>query len=98
MTLVVHFRAWNTERFSQPDPHLDSARARIGAVVVHDALDPQATNVGVRTVRENGGVFPWNRALIRETIRHPPLKLPLREPAFVHQLVKGVTGVIRAAE
>ncbi len=73
-------------------------RARLGAVVIDDALQPLAADVGIGAVGEDRRVLPRDRALIREPIGHPALQLPLREPAFVHQLVKGMARVVGRAE
>src|ERR671910_2909521 len=98
VTLVLHFLARNSHRFSQPDPHLDASAASYGAVVVQDALDPLAAHLGNRAVRNDGCVFPWNRTLIGQTVGHPALELRRAELPRVHPLVERVAGIVRRAE
>ena len=75
-----------------------SRPCRVGAIVVHDA--PRATG-GARpapAVREDRRVLTGDRALVRQPIGHPSLELTLRQAAGVHQLMKWMLGVRRAAE
>jgi hypothetical protein len=96
--LVLHFRARNAKRLSQPDPHLDSAGARLRSIVVDNPLQPHTANLGVGTVGENRSVLARDRALIRKSVGNPALELSLRELAFVHQLVKRMIRVVGATE
>ena len=72
--------------------------AWLGAVVIDDPLQPLASHIGIGTVGDDRRVLAWDRALIREPIRHPSLELPPREPTFVHQRVEGMIRVIGPAE
>src|SRR5690349_544497 len=98
MSLVLHLLSGDAERLAEPNPELDPTGARRQAIVVHDPLHPGATDLRLGTVGDDGRVFPGNGALVGQPIRHPPLEPPCRQPALVHELVKGMVCVIGRTE
>src|SRR5665213_1682163 len=96
VSLILHLLARNAERDAELDPLLDAALAIARAVVVDDALDPLSSHRGHGAVRDDRTVLTRDCPLIREPIRNPPLHLPLRELALVHQLMERVLHVIRS--
>jgi hypothetical protein len=82
------------EGHAEPDPELDAAGARLGAVVVHDALQPFAPHVGVGAVGEDRSILSRYHPLVCQTVGGPALELPRGQPAGVHELVEGVLDVV----
>src|SRR5258705_12831021 len=64
------------------------------AVMIEDAFAPSEAEQGVFAAREDGRVLDGDAALVVVTIESPRLKLAPREPAFVHEQVKGMLVMV----
>jgi hypothetical protein len=66
--------------------------------MIHDPLEPLSPNLGVRTVGDDCRILAGNGTLIGQPIGYPTLKLTARETSLMHELMKGMIGIIRRAE
>src|SRR5882762_1223302 len=80
--------------FHETQPLLNAAGLGAVAVMIEDALAPGETEQGVFAAREDGRVLDGDAALVVVTIESPRLELAAREPAFVHEQVKGMLVMV----
>src|SRR5207248_4751188 len=94
VALVQHFSAAQPDRFGQTQPGFDAALAVAGAVVVHDALDPAATDGRIGTVGQNRRVLHRDRLLVIEGVGDPVADVGWTQPAGVHLYVERMRMVV----
>ncbi|MNZ60515.1 hypothetical protein D3C78_785860 [compost metagenome] len=82
---------------AKAQPGLDAAVFTGRAVVVKQALNPLATDLAVRAVGQNRGVFQGDVHLVVKPVGDPALDLLAACPAFVHRHVIGVVDVVVGA-
>src|SRR5581483_6416402 len=81
-------------RLAEPDPGLDTALLVDRAVLVEDALDPQAAHLAVGTVGEDRAVLHRDIELVVEAIGDPSADLRGRQLALVHPDVERMVDVV----
>src|SRR6267142_280009 len=78
----------------ETQPLFNAAGLGAVAVMIEDAFAPSEAEQGVFAAREDGRVLDGDAALVVVTIESPRLKLAPREPAFVHEQVKGMLVMV----
>ena len=79
-----------------PADESDSTAFGSNAVVIENAMNPDAAHFAQGTIGENGGVFDRNVSLIIETICDPTAQCFRRKLAFIHRDMEWMFVVIRA--
>src|SRR5262249_13029535 len=80
--------------FAQPEPCLNASFIFTEAVMVENAMNPEATHLAQWRVGKNRGVLNWNVLLIIEPISHPSAQCFPRKPALVHSNVERMFVVV----
>ena len=88
------FRPRNADSLSQAGPGFDAAGVGLVAIMVADALDPEAASVAIGAVGEDVGVLHRDLDLVVEPVRHPALDLFAGQLARGHFEVIGVVDVV----
>ena len=88
--------ARETETVGQHQPALDAAVAGVLAVVIDDALAPDAAQLGILHPRQDGGIFNGDHRLVIEAVQRPGLNLFAVELAAVQHLMERVMDVVAA--
>src|SRR5690606_36654783 len=74
----------------EPEPGLDAALRSFAPVVIGNAVEPGATHVTFRTVRQDRRVLDGDVSLVVEAIHHPASDLVGGKSAGVHPHMKGM--------
>src|SRR5689334_11619924 len=88
MALIEQFCARKVACFRKLEPGFDAAFAFSNAIMVHNTMQPDATHLAYRTIRENRRVFYWNVPLIIKPIGNPCANGHGIQPAFIHPHMK----------
>ena len=76
------------------DPAVDAAVGFVFAVVIDDALAPNAAQRRILDARQDGGVLDRDRRLVIIAVERPGLELNLAAPSLMHQPVQRMQIVI----
>ena len=88
--------AWQAQRVGEVQPTRDAAVAGAVAIVVENALAPDAAQCGVFHPRQDRRIFQRNAALVFKTVQCPGLHLAAIELAVVQQCMERMLVVIQA--
>src|SRR6266699_2300810 len=94
MAFVEHLLAAQPHGFGKAQPIFDASLPFCCAVVIDDALHPDAANSSIGTVGQDRCILNWYHCLVIVAVSDPTLNLCMVQAARVHVDVKRVLMVI----